>query len=126
MDKLKNRIVSLEGEIANPDFWSNPDKKNGVMQELKSLKNQTESYLRLDAGLKDLLGMLEITEEEDAESLKHLELETDKISKLIGTLEFQKLLSGPLDKNSVILSINSGAGGTESCDWAAMLLRLYT
>ncbi len=126
MDKLKNRIVSLEGEISNPDFWSNPDKKNGVMQELKSLKNQTESYLRLDAGLKDLLGMLEITEEEDAESLKHLELETDKISKLIGTLEFQKLLSGPLDKNSVILSINSGAGGTESCDWAAMLLRLYT
>ena len=96
------------------------------MQELKSLKNQTESYLKLEAGVKDLLGLLEITEESDEASLKHLDRETDQISKTIEALEFQKLLGGPSDKNSAILSINSGAGGTESCDWAAMLLRMYT
>ena len=96
------------------------------MQELKNLKNQTESYLKLEAGVHDLLGLLEITEESDEESLKHLDRETDKISKVIDALEFQKLLSGPTDKNSVILSNNSGAGGTESCDWASMLLRMYT
>ncbi len=96
------------------------------MRELKSLKSQTETYLKLEAQVGDLLGLLEITEDSDAEALKHLDQEADKISKMIGELEFQKLLGGPTDKNSVILSINAGAGGTESCDWASMLLRMYT
>jgi len=64
-------------------------------------------------------------EEGDAESLKHLEEESEKLTKKIELLEFQKLLSGPNDRNSAILSINAGAGGTESCDWASMLLRMY-
>ena len=66
-----------------------------------------------------------IVEETDTESLKHLEAESEKLTKKIELLEFQKLLSGPNDRNSAILSINAGAGGTESCDWASMLLRMY-
>ena len=67
-----------------------------------------------------------IVEENDAEALKHLEDEAHKLAKKIELLEFQKLLSGPSDRNSAILSINAGAGGTESCDWVSMLLRMYS
>lgn len=64
-------------------------------------------------------------EGEDTESLKHLEGESEKLEKKIALLEFQKLLGGSNDRNNAILSVNSGAGGTESCDWASMLLRMY-
>ena len=124
--KLMARIQALESEISSPDFWANQDNKNNVMRELKGLKNQTESYLKLEAQVDDLLGMLEITEEADGAALKHLDEEADKIAKVVKALEFQKLLAGPTDKNSVVFSINAGAGGTESCDWASMLLRMYT
>ena len=67
-----------------------------------------------------------IVEENDAEALKHLEDEAHKLAKKIELLEFQKLLSGPSDRNNAILSINAGAGGTESCDWVSMLLRMYS
>ena len=96
------------------------------MRELKSLKSQTEPYLKLQAQVDDLLGMLEITEDSDAASLKHLDEEAENIGRSVKALEFQKLLGGPTDKNSVVFSINAGAGGTESCDWASMLLRMYT
>lgn len=67
----------------------------------------------------------EITDEGDSVSLGHLEEEAGQLEKKVEHLEFQKLLSGPNDHNSAILSINAGAGGTESCDWVSMLLRMY-
>jgi peptide chain release factor 2 len=73
-----------------------------------------------------LSGLLEITEESDAAGLRHLEEEAEALNKKVEHLEFQKLLAGPSDPNSAILSINAGAGGTESCDWVSMLLRMYT
>lgn len=126
IEKLQSRIQELEGEISDPDFWSNQDKKNSVMQELKRLKSQTQLFLKLRAETADLAGLLEIVEETDNASLSDLEKDTQRISKEIAALEFQKLLSGPNDPNSAILSINAGAGGTESCDWASILLRMYT
>ena len=97
-----------------------------MIQELKRLKSQINPFLGLKREQKDLGGLLAITEESDAESLRHLEEESATLAKKIELLEFQKLLSGPTDPNSAILSINAGAGGTESCDWASMLLRMYT
>jgi len=97
-----------------------------VIQELKALKASTGSYVRLREEGAELDGLLEITEDGDAESLKHLDAELSAFVKGVGALEFQKLLSGPADKNSAIVAINAGAGGTEACDWASMLLRMYT
>jgi peptide chain release factor 2 len=97
-----------------------------VIQELKSLKTHTGLFVELGAAHTELEGLLEITEDSDAASLKHLDAEFSALSKKVDALEFQKLLSGPADKNSAILSINAGAGGTEACDWASMLLRMYT
>lgn len=78
------------------------------------------------AAQSELEGLLEITGDDDAASLRHIEEEFEKHLKKLELLEFQKLLSGPSDRNSAILSINSGAGGTEACDWASMLLRMYS
>ena len=125
-DFLRRRIESLEKEIADPAFWSNSDKKNPVMKELKDLKGQIETLTLLEKEREELAGLLVITDEKDADSLRHLEEEAKSLEKKIDLLEFQKLLSGPNDKNSAILSINAGAGGTESCDWVSMLLRMYS
>jgi len=96
------------------------------MQELKQLKNQLGPFRELETHSRDMIGMLEITDDADAVSMKHLEEEASSLEKKVEHLEFQKLLSGPADPSNAILSINAGAGGTESCDWAAMLMRMYS
>ena len=96
------------------------------MKELKDLKGQVEALTLLEKEREELAGLLVITDEKDVESLKHLEGESKALEKKIDLLEFQKLLSGPNDKNSAILAINAGAGGTESCDWVSILLRMYS
>ena len=95
------------------------------MKELKQLKSQLGPYEELSRHSQELLGLLDITEESDPASLKHLEEEASVLEKKVDQLEFQKLLSAPNDPNHAILSINAGAGGTESCDWVSMLLRMY-
>ena len=118
------RIDALEKECGNPGFWTS-DKKDSIFQELRSLKSQLTPYQELKTHTAELEGLLGITEETDEHSMKHLREEADALLQKLAALEFQKLLSGPNDKNSAILSINAGAGGTESCDWASMLLRMY-
>ena len=125
VDKLARRIQELEAVISSPDFWTNSDKKNPIIQELKQLKTLYAPYVSAQSTLADIEGMLQIVEDGDAESFKHLTEECAKIGKILEDLEFQKLLSAPADPSSAILSINAGAGGTEACDWAAMLLRMY-
>ena len=95
------------------------------MQELKQLKNQLGPYRELEKDCQEMIGLLEIVDETDQNSLKHLEQETAELGKKVEHLEFQKLLSGPNDPSNAILSINAGAGGTESCDWVSMLMRMY-
>ncbi len=126
MEKLTARIGELESQISDPDFWVNPEKKNPIIQELKKLKGQSGPFLELQKEEKDLEGLLTIADENDAKDLSHVEEEIHKFTKKVELLEFQKLLGGPADRNSAILSINAGAGGTESCDWVSMLLRMYS
>ena len=96
------------------------------MKELKSLKSVVDPFLKVEAGFKDIHDIVGIAEAEDAESLKHFKEELSKISRKVETIEFNTLLSGEADANNAILSVNAGAGGTEACDWAGMLLRMYT
>ncbi len=126
VEKLQSRIQELEHQISDPSFWVNPDKRNPIIQELKKLKGQVTPYLNLRNEQKEAEGLLSIVDEADVEALKHLSQEVHLLTKKIELLDFQKLLGGPHDRNSAILSINAGAGGTESCDWVAMLLRMYT
>ena len=126
MASLRERISALQGQIADPAFWSKSENQDAVMKELKALKSQVEPLATLEKEREELAGLLLIVEDKDTDSLRHLETELKSLEKKSDLIEFQKLLGGPADKNSAILSINAGAGGTESCDWVSMLLRMYS
>lgn len=93
---------------------------------MKSLKFIVEPFLKIENGIKDIREIVGIAGPEDAESLKHFKEELSKISRRADELEFKTLLSGENDPNNAIININAGAGGTEACDWAAMIIRMYT
>jgi peptide chain release factor 2 len=96
------------------------------LKELKDLRSGVVPFNGIETELKDLKDIIEIAGPDDAASLEHFKDDIVRLKKKMEALEFKTLLSGDADKSSAILSINAGAGGTESCDWAAVLLRMYT
>lgn len=123
--KLK-RINVLEEKLATENFWQDQENSQKVVKELKTLKLTVEPFVNLEIGIKDIRDIIGIASTEDTESLKHFSLDLSKISQKLDDLEFKTLLGGENDPNNAIMSVNAGAGGTEACDWAAMLLRMYT
>lgn len=105
-------------------FWDKPQEAKSIVLELKILKRLVEPWQKAAQEIKDLSELTEIVGD-DQKSLGELEVSFQKITHEVEGLELQRLLSDPLDPNSAIVSINAGAGGTESCDWAQMLLRMY-
>ena len=108
------------------DFWDNTDRPRKIVKGLKILKAIVEPWDLADRKYQELKELIPLLKEDDKDLLADLARNTDSLLTVIDKLEFQVLLGGPLDKNSAILSINSGAGGTESCDWAGMLFRMYS
>src|SRR3989454_573534 len=110
-------------------FWNNREQAQKLIDEAGSLRRRIEPLLAAEKQLEDFHVMVELAgAEPEAEQLKHQqELERDfaKFGQELDALELRVLLSSPHDKNNCILGINAGAGGTESCDWANMLLRMY-
>lgn len=109
----------------DPAFWDNASQANKLMVELKYLKNCIGP---LDQGVEKLQALKELAaiSEDDPAFLEHIKQDLDSLEVTIGKLEIQTLLSGSFDRSSALLTINAGAGGTESCDWSSMLLRMYT
>ncbi len=96
------------------------------MRRLSALKEETESWRKLEKRVKDLMELVEIAlQEEDASLVEEVRVEVDRISTEVERLDFQLLLSGEYDTRNAILALHAGAGGTESQDWAEMLLRMY-
>lgn len=122
----KDRIKELENISMGPDFWSDRDSAQNIIDEMNSLKeivNMVESLLN------DVNNDIELTEllldSFDEELLHNLEEDVKSLRKQMEKAEIFLLLSGPYDKNNCLLEIHSGAGGTEACDWADMLFRMY-
>jgi len=90
------------------------------------LKLAAEPFLKIEEGVRGIRDILEIAGAEDTESLEHFKKDLANLSRKADDLEFKTLLNEETDINNAILSVNAGAGGTEACDWAAMLLRMYT
>jgi peptide chain release factor 2 len=115
--------------MAGESFWNNREQAQKLIDEGNSLRKKVEPLLKAEKQIEDFREMVELCEAEpEAEQLKHqTEMERDlaKFSRDLEHLELRVFLNGPHDKNNCILSINAGAGGTESCDWANMLLRMY-
>lgn len=116
----------MEKEIAEEGFWNNQKRSQSTVKELKSLKLAAEPYLKIEEGVKGIRDIIEIAGAEDTESLAHFKNDLAKLSVKADDLEFKTLLNEETDLNNAILNVNAGAGGTEACDWAAMILRMYT
>lgn len=113
--------------MAQPGFWDNPDKARGVVSQISGLKAVIEPVLKLEKTMADTMDLFALAEEEkDAETLAAVEAELAGLSKECDRIEVAGMLSGPDDMRACFFSIHAGAGGTESCDWASMLLRMYT
>ena len=109
-----------------PEFWEDTEKAQNVVQECNELKSWVVPYFDLKQKAQDLLEIIpEALEVEDEIFLKEIHLEIQGLEKAVEALEIKKMLSGELDSKSCYCSINAGAGGTESCDWVAMLARMY-
>jgi peptide chain release factor 2 len=123
------RLGELDAEMARETFWNHREQAQRLIDEAGSHRRKIEPLLAAEKQLEDFRVMVELAEAEpEAEQIKHLhELERDftKFSRDLDALELTVLLSGPHDRNNCIVGINAGAGGTESCDWANMLLRMY-
>jgi peptide chain release factor 2 len=125
----QRRLAELDGLMAGETFWNNREQAQKLIDEANSLRKKIDPLLKAEKQLEDFREMVELCEAEpEAEQLRHqtdLERDLVKYSRELESLELRVFLSGPHDKNNCILSINAGAGGTESCDWANMLLRMY-
>lgn len=112
--------------MEEPDFWDDAQKAQESVQELRGLKNDIESYQKLEGEFEDILTLIEMGYEENDESLiPEVEEELNLFIHDLEDLRIRTLLSGQYDRDNAILTLHAGAGGTESCDWASMLLRMY-
>ena len=110
-----------------PGFWDDPDRSNRLMKELKTLKGTVEQGNHLKTQYEDIETLIEMGyEADDPDMIPEIRQELDAFIEEFETLRISTLLSEEYDKSNAILKLNAGAGGTESCDWANMLYRMYT
>ena len=110
-----------------PGYWDNTEKSQEGMRELKNLKDESEDYENLRQQYEDIETLIEMGyEESDASLIPEIQGELDAFVNKLESMKIKTLLSGEYDSNNAILKLNAGAGGTESCDWAGMLYRMYT
>lgn len=109
-----------------PDFWNDPEVSQNKVKEVKSLKDDVATYAALSTQYDDIETMIEMGyEENDPELIPEIDQMMKEFVQTYEDIRMKTLLSGEYDRNNAIVSLHAGAGGTESCDWAAMLYRMY-
>lgn len=136
LEELKNsldipdkeqEVAKLENEMEAPKFWDNPETSANLMRQVKSLKDIIDTYNQLATGYEDIETLIAIAEEEDDETLlEDIGSELQSFSEKLDKLRISTMLSGEFDRDDAVVTLHAGAGGTESCDWVSMLLRMYT
>ena len=111
--------------MSEPDFWTNKERAQQRVEEVSTLRGKVTPLIELDRKVDDLEVLLELAAEDPENGAAEVATEYAALTEALATFELKMLLSGPNDRCSAFLTINSGAGGTESCDWADMLLRMY-
>ena len=110
-----------------PDFWDNPEKSQESMKTLKSLKDDMEVFQSLQEQYEDIETMIEMGyEENDPSLIPEIQEMLDAFIQSFDSIRIKTLLSGEYDRDNAIVTLHAGAGGTESCDWASMLYRMYS
>jgi len=127
IDGLREKVTVLEAKTSADGFWNDPDNARKILREIATAKSWIDGFGALQQRLEDTQTLHQLASEEtDQTVLKEAEAEAEKLAAAVDDFEFRSLLSGEDDPNNAILTIHAGAGGTESCDWAEMLLRMYT
>ncbi len=126
IDKRTESIKQLEAQTAEDGFWNDQEAAQKVLKQINQHKNWVEAWQNVAQLIEDARVLLEMLEEEDSDELRtELENHLQTVEKEVSALEFKRMLSGPDDPKNAILTIHPGAGGTESQDWASMLMRMY-
>ena len=121
-----HRLEEFDAMIEAPDLWNDPAKAQKLMRARQSLLDELSTFKLIDSGLRDNLELIAMGEAEgDAEIVTDAEASLRALVDLSAAKELEALLDGEADSNDTFLEINAGAGGTESCDWASMLARMY-
>lgn len=126
-DKLRARLDEVEALMSGQDFWNNRDKAQQMVEEVSSLRSKINPLITLERRAADFEVLLEMAAEETDQQAAQAEVlkEYEDFKKALADFELKMLLNGPNDHYNAFLSIQSGAGGTEACDWADLLKRLY-
>ncbi|MCL0048266.1 peptide chain release factor 2 [Dehalococcoidia bacterium] len=122
----EKELAHLESQSSRPDFWQDQRKAQQAMRRLSQIKGTVETWNELEAKCSNLLDIISLVSAEDDQSLDgEIAAGADDIEQHLEALEFQETLGGEYDARNAILAVHAGAGGTESQDWAEMLLRMY-
>lgn len=127
LDSKKQRVEELEREMEVPNFWDDAERAQKMTIELKNFKDIISTVEGLEQQYDDILELIQMAyEENDPALIPDIQSEYSEFTTTLEDLRINTLLSGEYDKNNAILRLNAGAGGTESCDWAGMLYRMYS
>lgn len=123
---MRQRQTELEELSVAPDLWDDQKKASEILKEKRQIDTQLEKYDLINSGTEEYVELIEMAElEGDEETVSELEQEIGNISEIAEKFETECLFSGQADSNDCFLEINAGAGGTESHDWAQMMMRMY-
>ncbi len=121
-----HRLEEFNAMIESPDLWNDPAKAQKLMRDRQALLDAVSTYKMIDSGLRDNVELIEMGEAEgDSAIVSEAEAALKALADLAAAKELEALLDGEADANDTFLEINAGAGGTESCDWASILARMY-
>jgi len=124
--KVQAEIVALEAQMARENFWEQIEEAQEVLKRRAQLQTPMDRWQKLSGQVEETLSLLDLVEEaDDAEVLQEVQVEAAKLALEIEHFELEALLGGEMDVANALMSIHPGAGGTESQDWAHMLLRMY-
>ena len=125
-ETVKHRLEEFNARVEDPDLWNDPENAQKLMRERQSLIDAVEGHDNMRTELNDSIELIELGEmEDDQDVIKDAEVAIEALVKTAAAKELEALLNGEADANDTFLEVHSGAGGTESCDWASMLARMY-
>lgn len=125
-ETVPHRLEEFNARVEAPDLWDDPQKAQKLMQDRQALVDAVGVHDGIEQDLKDTIDLIELGElEDDEEVVKDAEHSLQMLAKKAAEKELEALLNGEADSNDTFLEVHSGAGGTESCDWASMLARMY-
>ena len=125
-ETVKHRLEEFNARVEDPDLWNDPENAQKLMRERQSLIDAVEGHDNMQSELNDSIELIELGEmEDDQDVITDAESAIEALVKIAAAKELEALLNGEADANDTFLEVHSGAGGTESCDWASMLARMY-